>query len=253
LAGQSGLDLLGTRLLAQPPADLLADKRVLEVLARLLEAPKTGATLKRQIAAVQAVRKYLDAPTFSAESLASVAAALAATPPALPPSAKGEVRAVLAQELARRARVETVQEDLEAALTHLGGVLADSPSQLYESLLAELRQRADFGRQADVVHALLAVALGAVQSSELAGKLEGLDGHAFAVASQAARRGGKRLLNEVDRRSEAWPQAARRQWGFLLAAVRPRGLRGMLRDTSLVLAGAGAATICWWAAQFIGH
>ena len=86
-----------------------------------------------------------------------------------------------------------------------------------------------------------------------AGRLDGTDGQAFAVAAEAARRGGNRLLNELDRRSEGWPKAARTQWGFLRAAVRPRGFRGLLRDAGLLLAGAAAASLCWWATQLVGR
>ena len=54
--------------------------------------------------------------------------------------------------------------------------------------------------------AFLAVALGANQSPELTGKLDGLDVHAFALAADAAKRGGNRMLTEIDRRSAEWPK-----------------------------------------------
>lgn len=101
-------------------------------------------------------------------------------------------------------------------------------------------------RHPGLMSGFLAVALGGAASAELAGKLDGLDVQAFALASEAARHGGNRLLNNLDRRTEGWPKAARTQWGFLLAAVRPRGFRGLVRDAGLVLSGAAAATAVWW-------
>ena len=190
---------------------------------------------------------------FTPEALAPAAAALAITPPVVPASARNELLACVAEALVRRAKADTLQADLEAALVHFGGVLAKESSELYESLLRDLRGRTDFGKEPDLVHAFLAVALGATRTPELSGKLDGLDGHAFAVAAEAARRGGNRLLQEVDRRSEGWPKPARTQWGFLRAAVRPRGFRGVLRDAGLVLAGATAAALFWGAVQLVGR
>jgi hypothetical protein len=250
-AGQSGLDRVGSLLLASPPADLLHKRELLDFLGKLRAEPRVSDGLKARIAAVQAVRAYLDAPTFAPEALAAAAAALALAPAVVPPSARGEVRAAVAGELSRRTKADSLQADLEAVLVHFGGVLADGPSDLYENLLRDLRGRIDLGRHPDLVHALLAVALGATRTPDLGGKLEGLDGHAFAVAHEAARRGGNRLLNVVDRRAESWPKATRTQWGFLRAAVRPRGFRGFLRDTAFALAGAGTATLVWWAAQVL--
>jgi hypothetical protein len=252
-AGQSGLDRVGTQLLADPPADLLHNRDLLDFLGKLRNEPHISDALKGRLAAVQAIRAYLDAPAFKPEVLAPTAAALAVSPPVVPPSARAEVLAAVAGELARRAKGDTTQADLEAALAHLGGVLADGPSGLYESLLRDLRGRTSLGRSAELVHAFLAVALGAAQAPELAGKFDGLEGHAFALAAEAARRGGKRVLTEIDRRSEAWPRAVRTQWGFLRAAVRPHGPAGFLRDAGLLLAGAAAATVAWWATQFVGR
>ncbi|MCZ2342218.1 MAG: hypothetical protein LC104_10545, partial [Bacteroidales bacterium] len=95
------------------------------------------------------------------------------------------------------------------------------------------------------VTAFLAVALGANLSPELNGKLDGLDVHAFAVANEAAKHGGNRMLQEIDQRAESWPKSAKTQWGFLSAAVRPRGLGGVLRDVGLFLAGAVCASVGW--------
>jgi hypothetical protein len=251
--GQSGLDRVGTRLLADPPPDLLREPALLGFLGKLAAEPQVSGALKTQITAVQTIRAYLDAPAFTVEGMAPVAAALALHPPVVPASARGEVLGAVAEELGRRAKSADLQAHLEAVLVNFGSVLADDPPALFDALVRQLRGRADFGRQVNLLHGLLAVALGAAENPDLNRMLDGLDGHALSLASEAARRGGRRLLRELDRRSEGWPKPARRQWGFLLAAVRPRGLRGVLRDGGLVLAGASAATLCWWAAQFVSR
>jgi hypothetical protein len=252
-AGQTGLDRLGTQLLANPPADLLRNQALLDFLGKLRAERQLSEALAARIAAVQSIRTFLEAPTFDPAPMAAAATALAVMPPVVPPSGKGEVLAALADQLRKRARSDGLQADLEATLVHFGSVLANAPPDLYDALLRGLRERTDFGKDASLVHAFLAVALGATQTTELAGKLDGLDGQAFAVAAEAAKRGGKRLLDQVGRRTEDWPKSARSQWAFLREAVRPRGLRGALRDGGLVLAGAVAATLFWWATQLLGH
>jgi len=252
-AGQSGLDRVGTLFLATPPADLLRNQGVLDFLGRLRDEPQVGDELKRRIAAVQAVRGWLDDTTFTPERLKPVAEALAVSPPALPTTAKGELFEAVAAQLHRRSGDPSLQSDLEAALVHFGPVLANDPTDLFENLLRDLRGRTDIGRHPNLVQTLLAISLGAANDPALAGELGGLDGHAFAVASDAAKRGGNRLLRAIDRRSESWPREARTQWAFLHAAVQPRGFRGLLRDVGLVLAGAGVATAAWWAVKVFGQ
>jgi hypothetical protein len=73
---------------------------------------------------------------------------------------------------------------------------------------------------------------------ELASQLDNLDAEAYALAQQTARLGGARVLEMLNRRAEAWPRAARSQWGFLAKAVQPRGLGARFRDVCLVAAGA---------------
>jgi hypothetical protein len=251
-AGQSGLVRVGTLFLATPPADLLRNRGVLDFLGKLRDEPRVSDELKGRIAAAQVVRGWLDAPTFTPEALKPVAEALAASPPALPTGAKGELFETVAAQLLHRASDPLLQADLEAALVHFGPVLANDPTDLYENLLRDLRGRTDFGRHPNLVQAFLAVALGASHDPALTGELGGLDGHAFAIASDAARRGGNRLLRAIDRRSESWPRSARTQWAFLHAAVRPRGFRGLLRDAGLVFIGGVAATAAWWAVKMFG-
>lgn len=248
-AGQSGLDKLGTQLLHDPPADLLRATPLLDFLTQLQSEPQLTPALAARITAVRTVRAYLDAPTFAPEALADTARALAVTPPAVPATAKTETFAAVAATLYKLADRAGLQADLEATLVHFGPVLAAGPVDLYENLLRELRTCTDFARHPNLVPTFLAVALGATQSPELADKLDGLDGHAFAVARDAAYRGGKRLLAEVDRRSADWPRAAQTQWGFLRAAVKPRGFGSRARDAALMFSGAAAASLVWaaWA------
>lgn len=251
-AGQSGLDRVGTMFLASPPPDLLRNASLLAFLGQLRNEPEVSAALKARIAAVEALRSYLDAPTFTTDAMQPTAEALALNPPIAPATTKGQVFDSVATELLRRANAETLQADLEAVLVEFGAVLANDAADLYENLLRELRGRTDFGRHPNLVRTFLAVALGAAKAPELSGKLDGLDGHAFAVASDAAKRGGSRVLADVDRHADSWPKAARTQWSFLHEAVRPRGFRGVLRDAGLVLLGGVAATAVWWVVKLIG-
>ena len=244
-AGQTGLDKVGTQLLATPPDDLLRNAGLLDFLTKLLDESQVSAELKARIRAVTTVKAYLDAPSFDGATMDAVAAALATAPPVVPAATKGELFTALAKALAGKADDSALQSHLETTLVHFGASLANDPTDLYENLLRDLRTRTDFGRHANLAPTFLAVALGATNAPELAGKLDGLDGHAFAVASDAAKRGGSRLLAEIDRRAVAWPTSARTQWGFLSAAVRPRGAAGVLRDIGLVAAGVVGASVVW--------
>ena len=244
-AGQTGLDKVGTQLLRTPPDDLLRNHGMLDFLAKLLDEPQVSAELKARVRAVTTVKAYLDTPGFDAASMDAVAAALATAPPVVPAATKGELFAALSKALAAKASDAALQTDLETALVHFGSALANDPTDLYENLLRDLRTRTDFGRHPNLAPTFLAVALGATNDPALTGTLDGLDGHAFAVASDAAKRGGSRLLAEIDRRAAVWPKSARTQWGFLSAAVRPRGAMGVLRDIGLVAAGVVGASVVW--------
>jgi hypothetical protein len=251
-AGQPGLDRVGSQVLADPPADLLRNPGVLEFLGGLRDQPRVGDELKARVAAVQAVRRFLDGPTFTPEVLKPAAEAFAVTPPVLPPGTRAELFAAVASHLLRRAEEAAVQADLEAALVHLGPVLANDPTDLYENLLRDVRGRTDLGQQANLGLAFLAVALGATIDPHLDSQLAGLDGHAFAVASDAANGNGNSLLAVVTERSKSWPKASRAQWAFLCAAVRPRRFNGQMRDAGLVFVGGVAATAAWWAMKLFG-
>ena len=251
-AGQSGLDRLGQQFLADPPPDVLHNPSLLVFLRQLREEPQVSAGVKERAGAVLAVRDYLDAPSFEPTAMAPVAAAMAVTPPAVPASAKGELFTLVGDELLKRAGDESLQAELESALLNFGPTLAADPVDLYENLLRDLRGRADMARNVNFVTAFLAVALGANQSPELTGKLDGLDVHAFALAADAAKRGGNRMLTEIDRRSAEWPKSAQAQWGFLSAAVRPRGFAGVMKDVGLVVLGIVLASAVWGGLRLAG-
>ncbi len=249
--GESGLDQLGRTFLASPPADVFTDRALLDFLGKLKDEPRVGADVKDRISAVQMVRRFLDGPDFAAETLRPVAAALAAQPPVLPASAAAQVLDGVAAELARRSDADGFQRDLELVLLHLGPVLAESPAELYRELLRRQRARREFGAAPRAVQAFLAVALGAAQTEAVARGTEGLEAEAFAIATDAARRGGRRALRALDEQSKDWPKSARTQWGFLAEAVRPKEIGRSLRELSLFAAGAGAATVVWFlVAQF---
>ncbi len=250
--GQSGLDKLARKLFAEIPADLLREPLLLDFLTRLRDEPLVGADVKARAEAALTVRRYLDAPEPSADALKPVAAALTLDPPAVPPTAKGDVLEAVAADLSRRAESPEFQNDLESVLLNAGGVLADSPATLYRELLRRERTRRDFVRQPNMLHAFLAVALGAIKSEELAKQLDGLEGEAFAVAAEAGKKGRRRLLSDLDARSADWPKSARTQWGFLLAAVRPQGIGRTARDVLFLLAGAAIASGVWYVIGQVG-
>jgi hypothetical protein len=244
-AGQTGLDRVGTMFLANPPADLLHQPSLLGFLAKLREEPLVTQDLIDRVRHVETLRRFLDKPELTSEAMKPIAVAFRVTPAVLPVNTKNEVFEAVTGELLRQANRDEFQANLESVLLELGSTLATDASDLFENLLRAIRGRTDFARHENLVPTFLALALGAARSSELAGKLDGLDSHAFAIAAEAAKRGGNQQLRIIDNRAETWPKQAKTQWGFLSAAVRPRGLCGLLRDAGLVAIGAVLASAAW--------
>jgi hypothetical protein len=248
--GGSGLDRLGRLFLANPPADVFTDRALLEFLGKLHAEPQIGADVKDRIVAVQVVRRFLDEPEFAAEPLGRVAAALTAEPPVLPAEAKAHLLEGVTVALARTPDAAAFQRGLELVLVHLGAVLSDGPAGLYRELLRRFRARREFGTSHPAVLSFLSIALGAAETEELVRQTEGLEGEAFAVATDAARRGGRRALRAIEAHAKGWPKSARTQWGFLIEAVRPKEIGRSLRELTLFAAGAGAATAVWFVAAY---
>jgi hypothetical protein len=147
-------------------------------------------------------------------------------------------------------RGDGLQTELETLLLTLGPVWGGGPSGLYRDLLRSLKEGKGFWKRVELLHAALAVALGAVQTPELAVQLETFEAEAYALAQQISRVGGKRVLAALRSRTSTWPPAARNQWSFLVKAVRPREIRDLLRDCCLVgfgvLAGGAGVLIVQW-------
>ena len=150
--------------------------------------------------------------------------------------------------LGKRADSAGFQSDLEAAMLHFGNALAKGPTDLFQDLLRELRQSPDFSRHTNLVASTLAVSLGAVESPALADRLTGLEPDAFAVASDAAKAGKRKLLDQIDRRAADWPKDAKAKWSFLREAVRPRGRFG--RDVACFAIGVVAMGLAWAVVRF---
>jgi hypothetical protein len=244
-SGETGLDQLGRLFLNNPPSDIFTDRTVLEFLGKLKDEQQVGDDVKARISAVQVIRQFLDKPDFSTETFSSIATALKTQPPLLPTSAGLQVLEGVTDELSRRSHLAEFQRDLELVLLHFGTVLAENTLGLYRELLRRMRARRDFGGSRRTIHAFLAVALGASQNEDVAKATEGLEAEAFAIATDAARHGGRRALAEIDSHSKSWPKSARTQWGFLVEAVRPKEIGRSLRELCLFAAGAGAATVVW--------
>jgi hypothetical protein len=236
LRGKPTLDRVAAQLLSRPADNLRTDGGRGEFLLALAGVEGLRPEVRSRLEACLGFRAFLERPALDPPTLGRVAAALRHEPPLVAPEVSGRVVSVIADELARRAG-EQVQADLETVLVALGPGWLGGPSALYRALLRDRQGRRAFWKQPDLVHAFLAVALGARQSPELAGLLDNLDAEAFGLAQQAARRRGSRLLAAIDRRTAAWPPGARSQWGFLARAVQPRRARQLLRESALFLAG----------------
>jgi len=162
----------------------------------------------------------------------------------LPSATRGQVFDAVTRELSKRSSKGTLQADFEAVLIHLGSTLANDATDLFENTLRAWRAlESDFAKHPNRVHAFLSLALGASASDELRSKLDGLDSHAFGLASDAAKIGGHPMLDELDRRAKDWPKEAKAKWGFLLAAVRPQSR--WKRDAISGLIGAAIASAAW--------
>jgi hypothetical protein len=245
-SGETGLDQLGRLFLKNPPADIFTDRTVLDFLGKLKDEQQVGDDIKAQISSVQVIHQFLEQPNLSAETLVSVAAALQAERALFPASTGSQVLESTSDELVRRSNSVEFQRDLELVLLHLGPAVAANAVELYRELLRRQRTRRDFGVSRNTVHAFLAVALGAARNEELAKATEGLEGEAFAIATDAARRGGRRAITEIEAHSKSWPKSARTQWGFLVEAVKPKEIGRSFRELCLFAAGAGAATAVWF-------
>jgi hypothetical protein len=248
--GESGLDQLARLFLKTPPADIFTDRTVLDFLGKLKDEQQVGDDIKAQISYVQVIHQFLDRPNLTAETLGSVAAALQAEHALFPASTGSQVLESASDELVRRSNSVDFQRDLELVLLHLGPAVAENAVGLYRELLRRQRNRRDFGTSRNTIHAFLSVALGAARNEEVAKATEGLEGEAFAIAIDAARRGGRRAIAEIESHSKGWPKSARTQWGFLVEAVKPKEIGRSLRELCLFAAGAGAATAVWFVVAY---
>lgn len=245
-AGQSGLDRLGRQFLAAPPDDLLESPEYLTFLQGLQSDSGTSVELRARIDSVLTIHHYLETPSFDRDQMTLVADALLVSPPVVPNTARGTVFTAVARQLQKRSLIGPVHQDLEAVVLTLGQALATDSTDLFENLLREIRGRSDMGRNPYLVQAFLALALQATESRELADQLQGLDGHAFALAQDAARHGGRTMLAGIDEMSISWPGHARSKWAFLHQAVRPQGFKRTLRDAVAFVIGAVIALGGWW-------
>ena len=236
LQGRPTLDRVATQLLSRPSDNLRTEGGRGEFLQALARTEGLSAEVRGRLEACLGVRGFLEQPSLARPILDQVAAALRLEPPLFATEVWDRVVTALAVELAR-GNGGSVQADLEAVLLTLGTAWPGGTCTLYLALLHVLQGQREFWRQADLLHALLAQALGATQTAALAELLDGLDGEAYALAQQAARRGGRKILTALDRRTAPWPATARSRWGFLVRAVRPRGVRQRLREMALFAAG----------------
>ncbi len=244
------LDRLAAQLLSRPADNLRTDGGRAEFLQALTGVAGLRPEVRARLEACLGFRAFLERPSLEREALDRAAAALRFEPPLFPSEVRDRLVAAVATELAGRGGAE-VQADLERVLLALGAGWPGGASGLYRALLHDRQGQRGAWRRPDLLHAFLAVALGARQSAEVAGLLENLDAEAYALAQQAAQQGGARILAAIDQRAAQWPAAARSQWGFLGRAVRPRGVRQLLREAALfgaglLIGGVGVVGLRWF-------
>lgn len=253
LADKPSLDRIASQLLDQPADDLLTDRGLGDFLQSLTEGSCLRPEVRTRLDACLTMRAFLAGAALERHALDRVAAALSLEPPLFPETVRGRVLAATVATWRQRTG-EGVQNDLETLLLALGPAWQGGAAGLYRELLHTRQDDRALGKRADLLHALLAVALGAAQSMELAGQLDGLDAEAYGLAQRIARQGGARVLKAIDARTATWPRSAKSQWSFLAKAVRPRGARGLLRDVGLVAAGvllgAGGMLVAQWLRVF---
>jgi hypothetical protein len=250
LAGKPSLNAIAVQLMSQPASALLADQAIVEFLKGLTSVEGLSAEVKVRLDACLGMAAFLRQPSLESETLTRVTTALKLEPPLFPPEVFGQVVNGIAAALSARSGQPSIQADLENVLLILGPNAPAGPSGLYRDLLHSQQTHKHFWKQADLLHAYLAVALGAPQAPALGQQLDNLDAEAYGLAREVGKWGGKRVLAALDQYAKAWPRASQTQWTFLAKAVQPRGARGLVRDAGLFLSGltagsVGAAVLHW--------
>lgn len=251
LAGKPTLERIATAFLEKPPTDLLTDTTFLGFAQGLRQQTNLADELQGRVSAVLTVRGYLDQPALSVDSLQLLALALRKQPPLFSPDVLPQVFEKAGDEIYARSSLPEVQSDLENVLLQLGPLHADGPEGLYRELLRQMQQRRPFWRLTELLHAFLALALGASSSMDLAAQIEHLEGDAYALALEANQRGGPPVFNALDEKTANWPRAARTHWSFLVQAVRQRGT-SWKRDAIAFGAGVGVTLVLVLILKLVG-
>lgn len=251
LSGKPTLERIATSFLEKPPADLITDATFLGFVQGLRQQTGLADELQGRVSAVLTARGYLDQPALTVDALQLVALALRKQPPLFTPEVLPEVFEKAGNEIYARGSLAEVQTDLENVLLHLGPLHADGPEGLYRELLRQMQQRRPFWRLTELLHAFLALALGASSSMDLAAQIEHLEGDAYALALEANQRGGPPVFNALDQKTATWPRAARTHWSFLLQAVRQRG-PNWKRDAIAFGAGVGVTVVLGVVLKLVG-
>jgi len=236
LSDRPTLNRVAAQLLSRPADNLRSDRGRGEFLQALSGVAGLTPDVRARLEACLGFRAFLTQPSLEREALDRVAAALRLDPPLFPAEVRDSIVAAVAPVIARQNSAE-IQPHLETVLLALGPTWPGGASALYRALWRDRQGQRSWWKEPDLLHAFLAVALGAPQTPEVAGLLDNLDADAYALAQQAGARGGARVLAAIDQRTAQWPASARSQWGFLARAVQPRGARQLARETVLFLAG----------------
>ena len=253
LAGKRSLDRLAGDFLKEPPADLITDKNLVAFLEKLAADTCLTADVRTRLDAALTLENFLRKPSLAIDELKKTAAALDLQPPLMPVAARKKILEKLAVELSNKAGAADVQDDLENVLICLGPQSEGGPATLYREILQLEPEGKLYGRQNELLHAFMAIALGAIHSTDLTHKVENLEGDAFSLAAQMTRRGRKKALARLDEKTAQWPKGARTQWTFLVKAVQPRGFQGFARDAAFFLAGAIVAGAAFYVLKMMGY
>ena len=237
LGGKPSLEIIADRLLQANGDELLADPAVTRFLDGLMAQSHLRGEVRARLEAWQTVRGYLQEPSLHEERLYQVAAALALEPPLFALTMFEKVRDAAVDRLA--AAQGDVQADAEAIILTLAPRVPGGATQLYRDLVHKLDEKKQFGKNLELLHSFLAIALDATKSPDLPVQLGDLDAEAFALLKQT-RKYNPKFLDALDSRATNWPRHARQQWHFVMQAVRPPAV-GYGRDAGLIL---GTIVVC---------
>ncbi|MEI8372627.1 MAG: hypothetical protein WCJ35_07315 [Planctomycetota bacterium] len=202
----------------------LAEPKLRAFLAAVSKRSDVDPDLAETLKAWLSLGSFWEKTALDATSFKAVAAALAANPPN-----RDELSCRVVDRLVRlylkQGEASDVQTVVEIGLYLLGPHFAGGAPALYRLLCCKFQAERRFWNCTGLLHALLAVALGAAEHRKLADELdEELILDARNLARDLGRYGRTTVFAAIERRVKRWPERPRRLWRFFDEFVRPRRL-----------------------------